>query len=264
MRKYSFANWIAEYADYGLDTSANQPTPIMANQDYPLQPLNVEYIIKSLKKKSLGEKWSIPNDFFGELQWGENDGSVRLSFSSLGGLRAIIRKLTHDLQGDPVWICKDVIEVKHKFDEYPDKLSFKIEESLVKFNNENIEAPNGDYKDFERFVINLASVLRRKTTQKIFMYEGIRVVSEGHKYIIHFGVSGMGVQSRGQKRLDQFSVQAEYSNKTGLIKIAGTELGDDIAQHRWIYRPSQFIEYFSPFQSEEEICNAILTHFNCY
>jgi hypothetical protein len=74
----------------------------------------------------------------------------------------------------------------------------------------------------------------------------------------------MGVQSRGQKRVDQFSVQTEYSKKTGLIKIAGTELGDNIAQHRWIYSPSQFIEYFSPNQHGEVIDNAILVHFNCY
>lgn len=264
MKKYSFSKWIGEYADYGLDTSARAATPVMANQDYPLQPLNVEYIIKSLKKKTLGEKWSVPNDFFGELQWGENDGSVRLSFSNLGGLRAIVRKLTHDLQGDPIWICKHVIEVKHKFDEHPEKLEYAIEESLVKANEENIDAPNGNYSGLERLTINLASTLRRKTTQNIFMYEGIRVVTEGYKYIIHFGVTGMGVQSRGQKRVDQFSVQTEYSKKTGLIKIAGTELGDSIAQHRWIYSPSQFIEYFSPNQHEDVIDNAILVHFNCY
>jgi len=264
MRNYSFNTWVNEYADFGLDMSRRPKDPELVNQDYPLMPLNIEYVIKSLKGKSLGEKWSIPNDFFGELQWGEQDGSIRLSFSPLGGVRAVLRKLTHDLEGDPIWVCKKVIEVKHVFDEHPDKLTFKLQESLEKIDNQDIDAPHPDFDNLERLVLRLAGDLRRNTTQKIFMYEGIRVVKENYKYIIHFGVTGMGVQARGQKRVDQFAIQVEYSKKTGLIKIAGTDLGDSIAKHRWIYDPSEFIEYFSPYQKEEEINSSILAHFNCY
>lgn len=265
MSNYSFNTWINEYADFGLDmTKRPADFPEMKNQEDPLHPLNIEYVIKSLKGKSLGEKYTIPNDFFGELQWGEQDGAVRLTFSPLGGIRVVLRKLTHNFEGDPIWICKEVIMVKHLFDEHPDKLAFKIQESLTEMDYEGIDAPIADFKDLERLTIRLASDLRRKTTQKIFMYEGIRVVKENQKYIIHFGVTGMGVQAAGQKRLDQFAIQVEYSNKTGLIKIAGTELGDVINKHRWRYEPSEFVEYFSPAQKEEEINNSILSHFNCY
>lgn len=263
MKHYGFNTWL-EFADFGLDMTKRPTDPDIANQDGPFKPINIEYIIKSLKGKVFGEKYSIPNDFFGELQWGQEDGAVRLSFSPFGGVRAVLRTLTHNLEGDPTWICKKVIEVKHFFDEHPDKLSFKIDEALADIDYEGIESPKNDFKDLERLTIRLASNLRRNTTQKIFMYEGIRVIKENHNYIIHFGVTGMGVQAKGQKRLDKFCVQVEYSTKTGLIKIVGNELGDRIGKHRWIYEPSDFIEFFSPAQEEDEINNAILALFNCY
>lgn len=263
MKHYGFNTWL-EFADFGLDMTKRPTTPDIANQNDPLHPINVEYIIKSLKGKVFGEKYSVPNDFFGELQWGQEDGAVRLSFSPLGGVRVVLRKLTHNLEGDPTWICKKVIEVKHFYDEHPDKLSFKIDETLAEIDYEGIEAPSSDFKDLERLSIRLAGHLRRNTTQKIFIYEGIRVVKENYNYIVHFGVTGMGVQAKGQKRVDKFMIQVEYSKKTGLIKINGNELGDAIDKHRWIYEPSEFIEHFSPAQKEEEITNAILAHFNCF
>lgn len=263
MKDYRFNTWL-EYADFGLDLTKRPQDPEMDNGDNPLMPLNVEYVIKSLKGKVLGEKYVIPNDFFGELQWGQNDGAIRLGFTPLGGLRVVLRKLTHNLEGDPTWICKKVIEVKHFFDSRPDSLSFKIDEALTHMDQEDIDAPARDFKNLENLTIHLASELRRKTTQKIFMYEGIRVIKENHTYIIHFGVTGNGVQRMGQKRLDKFCIQTEYSNKTGIIKIAGNELGDAIDKHRWIYEPSDFIEFFAPGQSEDIITNAILAHFNCF
>lgn len=265
MNNYSFTTWINEYADFGLDMS-RRPKGMEPEEDddKPLTPLNVEYVIKFLKRRALGEKYAIPNDFFGELQWGNVDGAVQLHFSNFGGNRVVLRKLIHDLEGDPKWVCKKVMEVKNGYDLHPDKLIFEIQQNLEKIDGEGIDSPSRDYKDLQKFVIAMANEIRRKNTQKIFMYEGIRVVKEHYKYLVHWGVTGMGLQRRGQKRLDQFAIHCEYNEKSGLIKITGTPLGDKIDKHRWIYDPSNFIEYFSPYQKEEEIIGAVLTHFNCY
>ncbi len=260
----SFASWFNEYADFGLDFTQRPKEPEMKNRDKPLMPLNVEYVVKSLKTTILGEKYAIPNDHFGELQWGSDDGAIRMYFSNFGGNRVIIRKLIHDLAGDPQWICKKVIEVKNFYDDLPDKLVFQIRENLDKIDYEGLDTPLRDYKGLQRLVIEMASNLRRNTTQKIFMYEGIRVIQQDEKYIIHFGVTGMGVQRRGQKRLDQFAIHVEYHKDNGLIKLSGTPLGDKIDKHRWIYDPSNFIEWFSPAQKQDEILEAVLAHFNCY
>jgi hypothetical protein len=263
MRYYSFKNWL-EYADFGLDVNKKPVDQEMKNQDKPLMPLNVEYVINALKKTVLGEKYVIPNDFFGELQWGQQDGALRISFSNFGGNRVILRRLVHDLAGDPQWLCQKVIEVKNFYDDQPDKLTYEIREVLNKLDYEEVASPMREFEDMQRFVILLASDLRRKTSQKIFMYEGIRVLKENEKYLIHFGVTGNGVQRRGQKRLDQFAIHVEYHKNTGLVKITGTPLGDKIDKHRWIYDPSSFIEFFSPAQKGEIINNAVLAHFNCY
>ena len=262
MKEYVFRKLLNEYADFGLDLVKKQGRDEDQGDD-PIQSLNVEYVIKSLIKP-IGNK-NPKSSFFGEVQWGEQDGAIKLNFSPFGGIRVSLRKLTHDLSGEPTWICKKVIEVRHFFDEHPDKLTFKIEENINEMDQQNIDAPLQDFDNLERLVIRIASELKRNTTQRIFIYEGIRRIEENYKYIIHFGVTGHGVQRvGGQKRLDQFAIHVEYSKNTGLIKITGTELGDRIDKHRWQYDPSHFIEYFSPSQKEDEITSAILACFNSY
>lgn len=264
MKEYKFKNWL-EFADFGLDiTRTPKPKSPVEQYDTPIDKLNVNYIIKSLKNHKFGEKSSIPNDFFGELQWGHTDGALQLIFSPLGGIRATLRKLIHDQEGAPTWICKKVIEVRHFFDEHPDSLSFLLQDSLNEMDHQGLDAPMGDYNGLQRLVLNLASVLRRKTTQKVLVYEGIRMVKENIQYIIHFGCTGYGRQRAGQKRLDQFAIHCTYHPKEGTILITGTELGDTLDQYRWIYDPSTFMEYFVPTQHEDEITKAVLAMLNSY
>jgi hypothetical protein len=264
MKSYKFKSWM-EYADFGLDITQ---TPAAKNPvelyDTPIDKLNVEYVIKSLKNHKFGEKSSKPNDFAGELQWGESDGALQLVFSPLGGVKAGLRKLIHDQEGNPTWICKKVVEVRHFFDTHPDSLSFLLQDSLNEMDQQGLDAPQQDWKGLERLVLNLASTLRRRTTQKIFIYEGIRMIKENEQYIIHFGCTGYGRQRAGQKRLDQFAIHCTYNQKAGTILITGTELGDKIDKYRWIYDPSNFMEYFVPTQHEDEICKAVLAMLNSY
>jgi len=264
MKSYKFKKFL-EYANFGFDlmTKPNPQNPV-ERYDTPIKKLKVDYIIDSLKKHKFGEKASKPNDFSGELQWGESDGALQLVFSPLGGVKAALRKLIHDQEGNPTWICKKVVEVRHFFDEHPDSLSFMLQDSLNEMDHQGLDSPEQDWKGLERLVLNLASNLRRKTTQKIFIYEGIRMVKENQQYIIHFGCTGSGRQRAGQKRLDQFAIHCTYHQKAGIILITGTELGDKIDQYRWIYDPSTFMEYFVPTQHEDEICKAVLAMFNSY
>jgi hypothetical protein len=264
MHDYKFKNWL-EYADFGLDiTKMPKKESPTEKYDTPIDRLNIGYVIKSLKDHKFGEKVSIVNDFFGELQWGRGDGALKLKFSPYGGVKASLSKLIHDQEGNPTWICKKVIEVNNLFDQHPDSLTFLLQDSLNEVDNEGLDAPSGSYDGFQRLVLNLASMLRRRTTQRIFIYEGIRMIKENEKYLIHFGITGYGRQRRGQKRLDQFAIHCTYDPKPGTILITGTELGDVIEKHRWIYDPSDFKEYFVPSQNEDEIIKAVLTMLNCY
>lgn len=257
---FRFSEWLKtknEWANFGFD----KPKVIrdIDRDENPTNPLNVEYVINSLKRNRLGY-----SEHFGELQWGEEPGAIKVVFSPLGGLRLNIRKLTTNLKGETVWIGKRTIEVKNLYDTHPDTLIAKIHENLDKIGREGIENPLREYQDLEKFTITLASTLKRRNTQVIFMYEGIRKVRPHEEYIIHFGVTGMGVQARGQRRVDQFAINTKYEKNSGMIKIVGTEVGDRIVSHRWQLEPSSFIEYFSPNQDTDEIINVILGHFNSY
>lgn len=251
-----------EYANFGFD-NPNQTNPEVNINDNPLHPVDLEYISKSLKYKMLGTK-STTDKFFEELQWGEGDGALRLTFTPLGGTRAVLQKLIHNLEGTPTWICKKVVEIKNIYDEKPDNLTFLLHDLLMEMDTGNLDAASSDYQGLEHLTLKLAGNLRSRTTQRIFMFEGIRQVKEHEEYIIQFGVTGYGRQRKDQKRLDQFDVFTRYKKDEGTIKICGNELGSSIANYEWQYDVSEFSEYFTPSQKEEDIINAILVSFNCY
>lgn len=268
MLEKQFNNWLKkkqldEYARYGFELDSRNIKKDPEN-DNPIQSVNLEYISKLLAKKAYGVKFPVRNNFFGEVQWGTSDGALQVKFSPLGGLNASVRKLIHTTNGEPVWICKKVLEIRHTYDEHPDKLHYALDEILKETDNAGLDAPDTNYKNLERLAIQLAATLRIKTTQKIFIYEGIRVLAEDERYIIHFGVTGQGRQRAGQKRLDQMQIDVTYMKEDGIIRIAANEVGDKIDNYRWQIDPSNFLEYFSPHQSVDEICAAVLAHFNCY
>lgn len=250
-----FKKWIIqEFADFGFDKVKKQIVPI---NDLPEDPIDLGYVIEEIKRNRPGYK---ANDFFGNAQWGNTPGAVKLEFGPYGGLKAVIRKLSKNLMGEDRWICKKVVEIKDHTD--ANALAYSLVEDLNEVQNKNIDGP-GNFAHLERLALRLAETLKRKTTQVIFINEGIKKTNE-NKYIIHFDVTGMGVQRQGQKRLCQFDVYTEYMKDEGLIRITGEEIGSSIANWEFQADPSQFQEWFSPAQSFDEIINAILAHFNSY
>jgi hypothetical protein len=220
-------------------------------------------VIDDLVQQRMGIKEGF-SPFFGEIMWGNTDGAVKLTFSPYRGLHAVIRKLTHDLQGETVWVCKKVVEVGNIYDKKPDVLIMELYKTLEDIDQTAIEAPSPDYKKFEAFVLHLAHMLKTNTTQKPLYYTGIRRVDEGKNYIIHFGVKGMGVQALGQRRVNQVQIEVQYKKDRGLIQITCNDLGSKLDADKWELSPSQFNEYFMPSQDEDEIITAILHHLNMY
>jgi hypothetical protein len=261
---YSFQKWrtYREWADFGFEKDKDTSVP-EKNDDKPLNPLDVEYVSQLLKRRKIGVKES-KLCYFGEIQWGEGPGAIKLEFSPLGGLRVRILKQIPNLIGESMWICKKVIVIKNFYDEHPDTLIENLSGFLTEVDSQQLDTPSNTYDGLENLVLNMASSLLRHTTQKIFIYEGIRRLKENEDYIIHFGVTGMGVQRQDQKRLDQFAVQVTYNKKEGIIRVGGNELGSHIKNHKWEYDPSEFLEYFMPNQDYKEIIGSTLAHFNSY
>lgn len=263
MMDISFKKWLAEYADFGLDMGQKRQRIIRADDEKPIYPVDLEYVTKDLLTQKLGTKKS-KDVYFGEVQWGDGPGSLKVTFGPFRGLNAIIRKQCTDLKGETRWICKKVLEVGNYYDKKADTLSFKILELLKEVDTTNIETPTNAYEGMERLVLQLASDLRRYTTQTVLQYEGIRRLVENKHYIIHFSCTGMGVQRQGQRRLDQLQIEAKYEQDAGYIKIAINEVGDKIKAHKWQIDPSQFCEYYMPTQPQDEITGTMVSLLNSY
>jgi hypothetical protein len=248
MNKYKFLTF-CEFADFGFKQDIVKPPTNDPNAG-PLRPLNVEYITRALQRLKMPMKET--QRFFGELQWGDNAGAVRLQFSPFGGLRAIVRKLSTDLMGEQRWICKRVVEVRHLFDEFPDKLTLELDKVINEVSNENIDAPSNTFEQTERLVLHMASKLRQARSD-LFFFEGIRRTKENLDYSIHMGLHGHGMQRKDQKRVDEFIVRVAYHQNEGYIQIIGQEIDGPTRRHDWAIEQSQWNENYMPSQSIEEI-----------
>lgn len=257
-----FKEWLAEWADFGLDVVPQKNLERM-DDEKPVSPLNVEYVCEQISKFKLGIK-EATEPFFGEIEWGEGPGSIQLCFSSSRGAYAVIRRHTKNTLGESVWVCKKVVEIRNFYDRHEDSLAQNLIKMLEEVDNGQIESPVADFTGLERLVLYIADKLKTKTSQRIFLPEGIRRIVTNEHYIIQFGVTGMGVQRAGQKRLDQLHIEVNYNKSLGLIKISCNEVGDRLRSHRWIIDPSQFIEYYSPAQPKEEIAGSLLSLLNSY
>jgi hypothetical protein len=267
VRNYKFKHWL-EYADFGLDISQKSREKKTLRDDdqgeAPLTPLDIGYVINCLKKSAVGTKWSTPNDFFGELQWGDGSGALRLEFNPPAS-RIVVRKLIYDVDSQPTWICKKVVEIQNLYDKHPDSLTALLFGVLEEVDHEGLDSPVNDFEGMQRLVIRIAGKLRSRNTQNVFVYEGIRMVKENKEYIIHWGVTGMGRQARGQRRIDQFAVHCTYDPKFGTVKVSGTEIGGKLDNYSWYYdQPSNFCETFVPSQGEDEIATMVLVLFNTF
>lgn len=266
MLNYSFNHWLSlkEWANFGFDQlgAIKNRKGLVPEGDLPLQPLKLEYITDRLKNFAVGFT-EADVSFINEITWGQEPGAVKLIFSPLGGLRATIKRKCHDLCGESRWICKKIIEIRHIYDEHPDKLVHNITNVIKELSGQQLDSPSREYKGLERLALKL-SINLRQIRKDLFVYEGLKKVKPNEHYIIHFGLHGYGVQAPGQRRVNEFLFDMNYDETTGLIKIIGQEVGNSIAGYDWELEPSQWIEYYMPSQNEQEIIESQMRLFHSF
>lgn len=258
----NFHDWMNEVADFGFESTFKDRKGLTPYEDDPIHHLDVGYVISQLKKHKVGLN-EANRSYFSEVVWGKGIGSIKLEFTPLGGSRVMIRKLCHDLHGDTKWILKKVIEIRHLYDHHPDVLVENSLNIINELSQQGNDSPSNEYKDLEKLVLRMTPKLRG-TRMDLFIYEGTKKVKENENYIIHFGVTGNGVQKKDQRRLEQFQFHVLYKKEVGLIKIIGQEIDSSLGQHQWKLDQSSWIEYFMPSQSFEEIIETQVRLFNSY
>jgi hypothetical protein len=260
MEKLRFRQWL-EFANFGFDRPKPPYDPNSGNK--PVYELQLDYVNRQLRKSSIGNKMANETMNSGVF-WGDGFGAIRVNFTPYGGVRCSIQRQSVDAKGESVWICKKVIDINDYYCKYPDALVVKILDEAKEVDRGDVEVGVTDFTSLEALTKRVGSYIERKMSQRIFQYEGILETKPDREYIVHWGVTGMGVQRRDQHRVDQYQIIIRYEESTGMITIGSVEVDSPIKSHNWQLEPCSFFEFFSPSQSVQEICDSILVHVDNY
>lgn len=265
----TFRQWIlSEGKDiFGFGRVRGQAPEKQDAYDGPIIPMKADFLIEHMSRNKINgiDPFSAYPD---QIQWGVNPGSVMMEISPLGSFKSIIRKLQTNLLGESVWVCKMIIpykDVMHSNFKFDESMSDQIFEKIQKAYEENVTAPNPEYKGLESLSVKLYKrCLKNDILPEIFLPMGIRMGKKDEHYIIHFECRGQGVESPGSARLEAFLIEMHYDPKTGMIRSFGHDVQSPTRGHVWYPQPSEWDERYSPNQPENEIISSIANALSTY
>lgn len=255
-----FKQWLLKEDIFGFEDT---PQVIIQKpkDEFPIKNVSADFIMSELAKFSIGMKK--PNrDWNSIVEWGEETGALKVLISPVGSTKIIVRRLTNNLLGEKVWVCKKIIPLRENLKNHEMDVALNLRENLLTFDKELLDTPKNDYKDFKRLVTEIISQSRMNTPQW-FIYQGVIKESDNH-YIIHFDCRGQGVEAPTARRVEEFCIEVNYKPYTGMIRCFGYEVDSPTRLHKWQPRPSEWDEQFTPSQPIDEISNAIASALSIY
>lgn len=228
--------------------------------DMPIDPIDSEIFLSELNRLKIGTKRPLW-DWHNKVQWGRSVGAVQADVSPIGSSKVVLRRLTSDLEGEPVWVCKKIMRLNDiGVNKNEVSVAYNIYNLLTEIDRQLIDAPERRYDNLKKIAQSLQIGLSINPPE-IFIYEGARQISDNY-YLIYFTYRGAG--SGGSFKAEQFNIQLSYDPKRGLIRSWGNEVVSEKGQRSWELNPSEWDEYFTPSQPIEEIVDAIKTAFSAY
>ena len=256
MSELNFKEWMSRDI-FGFDlqpVGGGRPDP----DDRPVVSINVEEVVADLRHP-VNAKRPVVNPVSGnEMQWGNQHGALKVTFSPLGGLTATVTRLTPDLEGHHRWVTKKVIPLSHHYNKrgIDRSLSEDILDIVTKIDQTPPESPKGDFENMDHLAVRLALEMKRRKPL-VFQYEGVRKTEDQH-HLIYMSLRGHGVQARGQKRYEQYVIDCHYEPSLGIIRVVGYPVQSTLGQHKWEIAYPDFRHVFVPGQSDEEIIENIM------
>lgn len=260
----NFKDWLLKEDIFGFEKNKTEKSFEEKDKD-PIIRIDAEIITEALSKMNLNGQ--VPFSAFpDEIQWGKNPGAIKMVISPLGSFKNIIRKLQIDLEGNQVWVCKKVIpyrELLHVSKQFDEDLAIELFEIIEETNKQDIESFSKDYNNLERLTIKTSNKIQANLP-KLLIFRGIKEIRKNENYLIFFEYRGHGAEAPGSARVEQFVIEMNYNSKNGVIRSMGYEVQSPMKGHRWIPQPSEWDEYFSTSQSEEEISKCISSALGTY
>lgn len=246
---------------FGFDRRSGASKPVrVGGSDGPITDISSDLVIEFMMSRPVCGAEPV-SEFSNQIRWGEHHGAVEMVISPLGSYKSIIRRLQPDLEGREVWVCKRVMPYKEMLSAnivVDEKIGWVLLEEVERIKKQDIEAPSGEYDGLQGLVHKASRLFQRKgVIPEIFVYRGVRELERGLNYLIVFEVRGHGVEAPGSARVEQFVVNMSYNPKTGMIRSFGHDVQSPTRGHRWYPQPSEWDEYFSSGQGEDEVLGCI-------
>lgn len=258
-----FKKWLLKEDIFGFERQKEinvKSTKLKEPDNLPIVSIDIEITMDKLLQNKLNSQIPFSN-FINEIQWGKENGAIKMVISPLGSFKSIIRQLSTDLLGNKTWICKKILPYKDlnkanvKIDE---KLADLIFEDVEKISKKNVESPLNDYKNFRNLVLQISQECQKsKILPSLLIFMGIKELKKNENYILHFECKGQGVEAPTSARVEAFLIDMIYDPKTGIIRSIGYEVQSPTKGRKWIPQPSEWDEYFSPAQPNSEIIECV-------
>lgn len=258
----NFETWaIQEGKDiFGFERNAEIPQ-ITKTSEEPQQAIETDLIMTRLSKYTLGSKMPM-REWQNEVQWGVENGAIKIYLSPLGSLGAYFKRRGFNLLGQETWFCKEVYPFRHLKENAADTLPEELFEIAKRIDLTNPESANGNFEELESLVYALGSEVRRKAPE-IFVFEGIRKVSD-FNYLIYMSLRGQGVEAPQHARVEEFVINVSYNKSKGILKCFGHDVQSQTKQHTWTLQPSEWEFYFAPTQERDEMIRATINALSIY
>lgn len=243
----------------------NNDAQILIN-DKPIKSINSEVIIDYLLKLELNNSKPF-SKFPDQIQWGEENGAIRMVISPLGSFKSIIRRKQTDLEGNQSWICKKVVPYHDIIDanvNEEEELSNFLFEKIQEIKDHKFESCSRDYKNLKNLTVKIAKKSQQyHILPECFLYKAIREVNQNN-YLIYFEARGHGAEAPDSQRLEEFIIDMSYNENKGTIRSIGYNVQSKMRRHSWTIQTPEWDELFAPSQSEEEIVNCITSALRTY
>lgn len=267
--KLSF-KYFLEFANYGYDDAESNRimggTEEMLGNDL-FKKFNPNLIIEELVRLPAISTHNAVQIWDESVQWGTEPGAIRVSASPLGSLRLMTRRLSSDLHGEKIWLCKDVTPIKDFRDQHKEiDMAHDLHQKLEKLSEQPLDAPDGNYEDIERLSWKLWHATKKRHPSYIMFPISLRRQDENYyKLVFEFRGQGAGSPYNGKTgRAEQFNIDMIYYPKRGLLRCMGYDIDSSMRERKFYVQPSEWDEAFSPKDDENVIIENIVKLFLQY
>lgn len=256
-------------ANYGFGDANNQilgGTDIMKG-DGVFQHIKPSIIVNELMQMPPLGPLEATNKVDDEVQWGNEEGAIKVTITPLGSMRATTKRMTRDLQGNKTWILESVHPISDYKDQYKEvEIANKVFDKINEITNTPTNGPDGDYEEIERLAQKLWHTTKKQHPSYIMFPTQLRKQTENYyKLVYEFRGQGMGAPVSGRTgRAEQFNIDLVYYPEKGLIRCFAYDIDSTAKERKFILEPSEWDEYFSPKQEDNLIIENIVKLFLQY